>query len=483
MKTDRNDMPDPFRDEPDSIDEYPELELKTLGHIEIPPFPLDVLPSPLGDIASRRAELIGTHPDFLATAMLAVAGAAIGRSVILEIKPGFVVCPTGWYALVGHVGSGKSPAIRFAEAPLVRFDTMLEAQNELARKQHEAFCAGLPRGEPKPPGPPSRRVRVHEATFASLVEILSNNPCGLFYSPDELTTWLRGMDVNSKGNSVDRSNWLSARQGSDISQDRISAGTRRVANPAITLLGGLPPDMLREFIMSQNDGLVERLLFCYPHFETMPDPKPPGNVETDDDASDWGMIIDRLLAIRYESDENLRTEPWRLRLDLDPKAADAFYEFECRMVERLNDEDGPLRGFFAKIKYDVGHWAMTLALIELGSRASRVLSASGDVPIVQAEHIRRAERIAEYFLDSARKILSGGPRIHRIDRRIIRRIVKTRASRVDSAFLNGCFGGRDRPSPADFQKSIERLDNARVFLGEEDRHLIVNPRAWNLTSF
>ncbi len=478
---DKTQLPNPS--DHNAHEDSPELDLYTLGHIDIPPFPLDVLPHPMSDIASRRAELIGTHPDFLATSMLAVAGAAIGRSVVLEIKRGFVVWPAGWYALVGHVGSGKSPAIRFAEAPLVRFDAVLEAQNEHARQQHEAYCAGLPRGEPKAPGPSARRVRVREATFASLVDIHSNNPFGLLYSPDELTTWLRGMDVNSKGNSVDRSNWLSARQGSDISQDRISAGTRRVANPAITLLGGLPPDMLREFIMSHNDGLVERLLFCYPHFENVPDPKPPSDVEKDEDAADWGMTIDRLLTIRYESEEKLRTEPWRLRLDLDRNAAVAFYEFECRMVERLNDEDGPERGFFAKIKHDVGHWALTLALIELGQRASRALSASSDVPIVQAEHIRRAERIAEYYLASARKVLRGGPKISRIDRRIIRRIVKTRVSHVDSVFLNGCFNSRDRPEPEEQRLSVERLFKARVFVAEDDRHLIVNPRVWGLRSF
>src|SRR5438067_12154453 len=45
---------------------------------EAPPFPLDVLPADLAELAARAAESVQCPPDFVAVPLLALAGACLG---------------------------------------------------------------------------------------------------------------------------------------------------------------------------------------------------------------------------------------------------------------------------------------------------------------------------------------------------------------------------------------------------------------------
>ncbi|MEI7923571.1 MAG: DUF3987 domain-containing protein [Planctomycetota bacterium] len=464
---------------------YPEIDLAHLGVQIVPEFPIEAFPEPLSQIVRNVAERMGVHRDFLSVSILAVMGAAVGRSVVLLLKSGFLVWPSAWYAIVGKVGSGKSPAIRFAEKPIVDHENVLYALNQNALADWEALNSGKAKVDSKSAKPISKRLRVREATFAALLDAHAGNPLGLLYSPDELTTWLRGMDLNNRGASVDRSNWLSARQGGDISQDRISCGTRLVEKSAITLLGSIPPKMVEEITKSDDDGFLERLLFGYPHFEIVPMPKLDENDDSDDtNGLEWAKLVRWLIQARYDESDQMRTEPYLVNLKADRQAFEAYYNFECRMAEAMNEDDGPLRGFYSKIKWDVGHWALTLALAELGSELPAALNqaVSNGSPIVRVKHIENAVSIADYFLACAGKIVAGGGGMQSSDRRIIRRIGKNRIQWADAAFFNSSFNSNYRPSPSDLEKSVKRLFKANVLLGawSPKGPYKVNPKGWDL---
>lgn len=465
-------------------DTFPEIDFAQIGLAIVPEFPIEVFPESIATIVKGAATQIGTHSDFLSVSMLAVLGAAIGRSVEFELKPGFIVWPTGWYSLVGKVGSGKSPAIRFAERPIVEFERSLVSHNEKTLQAWEASNVNQAMEGSKRPKPSLKRLRVREATLPALIDAHSCNLFGLLYSPDELTTWLRSMDVKDRSSRVDRANWLSARQGSDISQDRISSGTRRVEKSAITVLGSIPPQMMVEITNSEDDGLLERLLFGYPLFESSPMPRPIEDEPIEDTlASDWTKIVHDLIKLRYNEAGKELTEPFFLR-NSDNHAKRAYYDFEVRMKFEMDEDDGPLCGFFSKIKWDVGHWALTLALAELENRAPVAIEQhlTKQIPIVYEHHIHKAELIAEYFLRCAAKIVAEGAGLHKIDRRIIRSIAKRRLEWVDSKFLNSLFNGKQRPSHRELEKSIERLFSAKVFIGSNTSKgpFRVNPKAWDM---
>lgn len=457
---------------------YPEIDLEALGHVQAIPFPLDQVPSPLGEIAIKAAETIRTHPDLIAVSMLAVLGAATGRAVNVRIRSGWTSWPSAWYALVSNVGFGKSPSIAFAERELKRTDAELVSESLASLQKWETECEATPKGEPKPPKPPMLRVRMRAGTLAALIDCHRQNELGLLYSPDELTTWLAGMGEFSKGGGSDRSNWLSARTGGDLSQDRVSGGLRYVPHSAITVLGGLPPAKLDDFLEGSGDGLIERLMFAYPDHHHRPDP-PSLESDEPDLCPEWDTIVQRMFWFRNNESADFRTEPIILSLTDDREAAEAFHAFECRMTACLNDDpESPLAGFCSKIPHDVAHWSMTFALVD----AVQSEQWPNTNPIILAHHVNSAAAVAEYFLGGASKILESMGGIRKNDRRVIRKIMKDRPQTIDRVWLNGLFNGRTRPEPEALDRIIERLAKACILLGQPaGGQWRVNPNAWGVT--
>ncbi len=456
---------------------FPDIDLEVLGHVETQPFPIDQIPEPLGEIAVKAAESIRTHTDLVAVSMLAVLGAATGRAVAVRIRSDWISWPSAWYALVSPVGFGKSPSIGFAERELKLSDAALVAQSLARFQAWEAECEAKPRGEPKPPKPPMLRVRMRSATLAALIECHRQNELGLLYSPDELTTWLAGMGEFTNGQGADRSNWLSARTGGDLSLDRISGGLRYVPKSAVTVLGGIPPGKLGDILKDPGDGLIERLLFCYPDHHHRPDPP---SLDTDDGelCPEWDSIVRRMLGFRTDERGEFRTDLIVLDLADDRGAAEAFHAFECRMTDCLNDDpEGPLAGFFSKIPHDVAHWSLTLALVD-----AVLNSCTNPRPVIRGSHVIAAAAVADYFLGCAAKILESMGGLRRNDRRVIRKIVKDRPENIDRAWLNKVFPGRIRPKPDVLDEILNRLIKARIIVGQPaGGRWRVNPKSWGLT--
>src|SRR4051812_6535210 len=68
---------------------WPELILLA-DYPEAPPFPVEVLPEPLRRFVREAARALPCPPDFVGHPLVVPAGAAIGGTLTLEIKPGHV---------------------------------------------------------------------------------------------------------------------------------------------------------------------------------------------------------------------------------------------------------------------------------------------------------------------------------------------------------------------------------------------------------
>jgi hypothetical protein len=76
---------------------------------------------------------MGCPEDYLAVPLLVLAGAAIGATRVLEVKPGWREAPCLYAAVVGDPGTTKSPALK---AVMVPFE---ERQRELEQEYDEAL--------------------------------------------------------------------------------------------------------------------------------------------------------------------------------------------------------------------------------------------------------------------------------------------------------------------------------------------------------
>jgi hypothetical protein len=249
------------------------------------PFPLDVLPPALARFCEEVAASTGTPPDYAGVSLLVVAGAALGNSRALCVKPGsWYEGPRIYAAHVGDPASGKTPVMDAVVRPYSDLQSRLFRANADARAAYEQAEEERERVDkenrilppsgrsPLPPLPsrpdPLERLMAVDATVESLARLLAANPRGLLVHQDEGVAWVRMMNQYRGGRGGDRQFWLSCWSGKTYTRDRVSDQGKPilVMRPLLNVLCGLPPDMLNEFADRQgrNDGFLDRLLFVFP---------------------------------------------------------------------------------------------------------------------------------------------------------------------------------------------------------------------------
>ena len=263
------------------------------------PFPVDVFPMALQDYCRELAEATLAPLDFVGLSMLVTAGAAIGQSLNIRVKREWNESPLLFGIIVAQPGKTKSPVVRAVVKPLTEIDRRLREETRSAREQWgEAKKAHdkKPDSNPPPgPEPPQLRAIVKDITRESLVIILADNPRGVLCDPDEASGWVASFnEYKGKGGS-DRQFWLSVWGSAPVSVDR--KGGREstyVPFPFVSVLGGLPPDMLTSLRdeRGRNDGFLDRIIFSYP--DSFPPQRWTERELSLEAESDWSEAIGRL---------------------------------------------------------------------------------------------------------------------------------------------------------------------------------------------
>lgn len=265
----------------------------------VPAFNADWLPASVRAWCVDAASGLQVPVDFIAMpAMVALAG-AIGRQVGIAMKrhEPWIELPMLWSCVIGRPSSGKSPALaparrmleRLASEERLAYEASLrdyeasamvaEAQKANAKEairkavkagDHHAaeVAAEAVRFAEEPPSEP--RLIVNDATVEKLGELLNANPRGLVQFRDELAGWLASLD--REGREGDRTFWLECWNGTGaFTVDRIGRGTVRIEACAMSILGGMQPGKLAEYVRGavrggfSDDGLIQRFqLAVYP---------------------------------------------------------------------------------------------------------------------------------------------------------------------------------------------------------------------------
>lgn len=295
--------------------------------IQAEPFPLEVLPESLRQLCEDGAESMQCPVDYFAVAALALAGAAMGLSVSLELTSTWEEFPALYVAIVGPPGSKKTPAIRMMARPLYAIDRRLR-DNYL--KAHQIYQAALQAYEAdrkrgmaeEAPVPPIRaHLTLDDATKEALALIHSENPRGVVLILDELTAWVASLNAYRAGRGDDKQFWLRCNSGSLVKVDR--KGSREsilIPHPCISVVGGLTPGMLPAIRDDRrDDGWVDRILFCYP--EPRAEPRVWSEKQVGEDhLLDWGAAIERLWACPMDDRVDGRKLPHFVRMTEEAKA-------------------------------------------------------------------------------------------------------------------------------------------------------------------
>jgi len=274
--------------------------LATADTLPAPPLPLDIFPGSWPAWIARAATAAGAPPDYVACALLAVTGAAIGNARWGQPWEGWKHPPTINVACVGNPSAGKTPAINACTGPLADLaaeqnldweercrdhrtarQAAKEARSVWEAEVKQAIKAGTPAPrEPdaarEPEVPRKRRTHTSEATVEAARDLSKATPRGMLLHRDELAGWIAGMDRYGNGASgADRAFWLQAYEGGRWTVDRVRDGDDGADIPHLTwgIVGGIQPDRLATLLLSgDDDGLAARFIYTWP--APLPDVSP-----------------------------------------------------------------------------------------------------------------------------------------------------------------------------------------------------------------
>jgi hypothetical protein len=310
----------PAANDPDA---WPDPEEIAASLPDVTPFDDRLLPGVFGPWIKDIAERMQCPIEYLAVGALVGAGAVIGNRIGVQPKAydtGWVEVPNLWGAVVGRPGVMKSPALDKVLAPVRQLESAAQtafaatlAKYEIDRMVYETtkkqLEAQIKKGAsisthqlpiaPQEPQPP--RYLLNDATYQKLGQVLFGNPHGVLVFQDELSGLLNRLD--EKGQEAARAFYLEAWNGKQsYTFDRVERGTLHIPRLCLSLLGGLQPTKLQEYLHGAvgggrgDDGLAQRLqLLVYPDQKQtweMIDRKP--NLAAEDAAND---VFSRLAAI------------------------------------------------------------------------------------------------------------------------------------------------------------------------------------------
>ncbi|HEX2528515.1 MAG TPA: YfjI family protein, partial [Geminicoccus sp.] len=205
--------------------------------------------------------------------------------------------------------------------------------------------------------PVRRRYVTNDATIEKLGELLNENPHGILAQRDEMMGWLRGLDRD--GREQDRAFYLEAWNGNGrFTYDRIGRGTLDIEAVCLSLLGGIQPGPLSEYLEGAvrgglaDDGLLQR-------FQLLVWPDPPKvwrNIDRWPDGAARRIareIFDRLdqvdvVALGATADGE--DQPWFLRFDDEAQEAFDGWREDLENQLRAGDLHPALEAHLAKYR-------------------------------------------------------------------------------------------------------------------------------------
>lgn len=240
-----------------------------MAHCPAPP--LEIFPPKIQKLLKEAAVAFKHLPiEVPIVALLTMLAACVGQSRVLVVKDNWEEAANLYIALVANSGLGKSPCFKEFLKPLWKEEVRGKESWDAAMAGYNALLEERRQSKDRNSLPelPSKPVRVQhiieDATTEAVGGIMAENPRGLLWYCDELSSIILNLDrySNSKGgtkarllSTYDRSPWKTSRRDHD--KDQV------IPSAALSLAGTVQPKILAE-LFGQNDalsGFLPRFIF------------------------------------------------------------------------------------------------------------------------------------------------------------------------------------------------------------------------------
>ena len=360
-------------------------------------FPLGALPMKIQRIVREAHDCYGYPVDYLAGAMLVAVGLGIGNTHFARLKGKWDESAILFMALVGRPGACKSHPLNFAIRPFTELDGVATRAYVKACEEYERQRE-LPikeRSEPHPIAPVCKRFLISDATPEAMLLIHSQNLRGICMWNDELAGWFKNFNRYNKGS--DEECWLKLFNANPSFTDRKGVkNSVYISRPFISVVGTIQNGILNELAQGSrtSNGFIDRLLFIMPHNQDKQpwsDKEPAFDIE-----AAWAAIIERLVAIPYETDTDGNVIANILSFAPDAKAR--LYEWQRQNTEECNREEcDVLKGVYNKFDFHAIRFCLILQM-------ARWACGEADRKEIDPVSVENAISLVDYFKSTARKV-------------------------------------------------------------------------------
>jgi len=357
--------------------------------------------------------------DFAGVCALVSLAGAIGRRAFVYPKAmdkewKESLCISG--SVVASSGAAKTPVWKTFTNVLAEQDIDWQkehAQRALEYKKAFKLWEKMKEGErgPEPVEPKgSRRLILNDTTPEKLQDILQDNPSGVLFYRDELSSWVS--ELSKKGYENQRGLFLAAMNGNDIySLDRIGRGTV-TALMAASVFGSFQPNLLRTFLSEGGNRYIEDGLI--PRFTFMVWPDGVSDRLIDRQANAQAKDLFRTVVRSIAS-----MQPESLVFHFEPRAQVIFNEWYAKLASRIQLEPlGGERSYLSKLKGGMPKIAALLQLVDLVARSpmqvtevdldTGIRTSAPAVPHgfhqIDVEHVRKAIQLTAYLESHMRRV-------------------------------------------------------------------------------
>lgn len=355
-------------------------------------FPLGALPMKIQRIVREAHDCYGYPVDYLAGAMLVAVGLGIGNTHFARLKGKWDESAILFMALVERPGACKSHPLNFAIRPFTELDGVATRAYVKACEEYERQRE-LPikeRSEPHPIAPVCKRFLISDATPEAMLLIHSQNLRGICMWNDELAGWFKNFNRYNKGS--DEEYWLKLFNANPSFSDRKGVkNSVYISRPFISVVGTIQNGILNELAQGSrtSNGFIDRLLFVMPHNQ---DKQPWSDKEpTFDIEAAWAAIIERLVAIPYETDTygNIIANI----LPFAPDAKTRLYEWQRRNTEECD----ALKGVYNKFDFHAIRFCLILQM-------ARWACGEADRKGIDLVSVENAISLVDYFKATATRV-------------------------------------------------------------------------------
>jgi hypothetical protein len=356
-------------------------------------FPIDVFPLFIQQYINELNKSLNYNKDFLSVAHIFNIATLNGNKYKLRVKNGWIAPTTFWFAGVGEPGTMKTHPISSMIDPLRKMDKENKLVNDLELSSWE-------QNEKKGKKPRFRQMLVMDYTLESIHDIHSFNPRGLGLYKDELVGFLNDMNKYRKGS--DEQFWLESFNNKSYMVNRVTKDPLLIDNIMINIIGTIQPDVLLEVATANNgNGLIDRFLYTTAETEIYP-------MSLTDIDSKWISVYAKDMEVfnnhfAYTSTED--TELFEMTQDALLRMVEIDGEF-CT-IQKSEDETTGIRNYVNKMKTYLPRFALIVAIMQ-------ILYEGGALE-VDVDHMNKAKRLCDYFINSARFVFDQAEKTQEIN--------------------------------------------------------------------